>query len=350
MKLALGLHVSDFTSKNLSFARQIGADSLVLHLTDYKDINLSLEGVKSNNTVKFTNTDINIWSIDHLQSLQKIAKKYSLSIVAIENFDPGLWHDILLDGPNRDEQIEIVKYCIRNASKSGINVIHYNFSVAGIWGWYKAKLARGGATSIAFDVNKINVNEPIPSGMVWNMFYKEPDGSYVQSISHEKIWNRVGYFLHKVVPFADKHNVCLAAHPDDPPLDTLRQTARLINSPSNYFKLLDIYPNPSNGINFCLGTTQEMADGDVYEILSKLLIRKVVHIVHFRNVKGKVPKYYETFPDEGDINMKKIVELLNFYEYEGILMPDHTPEITCKAPWHAGMAFTMGYIKGLIEK
>jgi hypothetical protein len=25
--------------------------------------------------------------------------------------------------------------------------------------------------------------------------------------------------------------------------------------------------------------------------------------------------------------------------YDGVLIPDHTPQATCAAPWHAGMAY-----------
>ena len=34
--------------------------------------------------------------------------------------------------------------------------------------------------------------------------------------------------------------------------------------------------------------------------------------------------------------------------YDGVLIPDHTPQMACAAPWHAGMAFAMGYIKAAI--
>ena len=27
-----------------------------------------------------------------------------------------------------------------------------------------------------------------------------------------------------------------------------------------------------------------------------------------------------------------------------MIIPDHTPQMTCAAPWHAGMAHTIGFI------
>jgi mannonate dehydratase len=35
--------------------------------------------------------------------------------------------------------------------------------------------------------------------------------------------------------------------------------------------------------------------------------------------------------------------------YQGVLIPDHTPHTTCAAPWHAGMAFALGYIRSAMN-
>jgi mannonate dehydratase len=31
--------------------------------------------------------------------------------------------------------------------------------------------------------------------------------------------------------------------------------------------------------------------------------------------------------------------------FDGVIFPDHTPQMTCAAPWHAGMAHTIGYVE-----
>ena len=41
-------------------------------------------------------------------------------------------------------------------------------------------------------------------------------------------------------------------------------------------------------------------------------------------------------------------KLLKDNGYKGVLIPDHTPELHCKAPWHAGKAFAIGYMKALL--
>ena len=96
----------------------------------------------------------------------------------------------------------------------------------------------------------------------------------------------------------------LAAHPDDPPLPTLRQTARLVYKPELYQRLLDIAPSHANALEFCQGTISEM-DGemDVYEAIDRYAGQQKIAYVHFRNVRGKVPNYREVFIDEGDVDM-----------------------------------------------
>ena len=71
--------------------------------------------------------------------------------------------------------------------------------------------------------------------------------------------------------------------------------------------------------------------------------------MHFRNVTGTVPRYQEVFVDEGDIDMVRILRILRDNKFDGVLIPDHTPQMQCEAPWHAGMAFAMGYMKSAIS-
>jgi len=62
-----------------------------------------------------------------------------------------------------------------------------------------------------------------------------------------------------------------------------------------------------------------------------------------------VPEYYEVFVDEGDIDMVRVLKLLKEADYDGVLIPDHSPQMTCDAPWHAGMAYTLGWMKGVMQ-
>ena len=62
---------------------------------------------------------------------------------------------------------------------------------------------------------------------------------------------------------------------------------------------------------------------------------------------GKLDKEYNV--DEGDLDMLRVVRILSDNGYQGVIIPDHTPEMTCAAPWHAGMAFAMGYMRAAMR-
>ena len=115
--------------------------------------------------------------------------------------------------------------------------------------------------------------------------------------------------------------------------------------PDAYRRLLDLAPSPSNGIEFCQGTVAEMAGADVYDAIREYVSRGKVFYVHFRNVRGKVPNYREVFLDEGDVDMIRALRIYRECGYDGVLIPDHTPGTSCKAPWHAGMAYALGYVR-----
>ena len=351
MKLGLGLYRQSLTSENFRFAKQLGATHVVAHLVDYfggKDPSLS-KGDDARGW-GITRNQGKLWTVDELTALRKEIESHGLKLEALENFDPSHWHDVLLDGPKKKEQIEGVKRLIANIGKADIPIMGYNFSIAGVWGWIKEPAGRGQAESLVFDSNKIDLNTPIPNGMVWNMTY-DPNAlpGEVGTVTEEELWGRLGDFLKEIVPVAEECGVRLAAHPDDPPVESLRNAARLVNQPDKYQRLLDIVPSESNALEYCLGSVQEMSTGSLYENLQAFASEGKIAYVHARNVRGKVPHYQEVFVDEGDIDMARALSILKKSGFEGVIVPDHTPEVTCGAPWHAGMAHALGYLRALID-
>ncbi len=350
MHIGLGLYKSILTKSNLRFARQAGATHIVAQLVDY------IKGGDSPDLTRdyldgwgVTHPDDEAWSYDGLVRLRKHVESQGLTLGAIENFDPGHWYDILLDGPKRQAQIDTVKQIIQSAGKAGIPTIGYYFSIAGVWGWRSTGNGRGDAKSIEFDASNIDVNRPIPAGMVWNMTYDENAVGTVPSINREELWDRYSRFLDEVIPVAEEAGVRLVAHPDDPPLAEMRGSARLFHSHESYREVFKGSDSKAHGFEFCLGTLQEMKGGDVYSFLEESLKLDRIGYIHFRNVKGKVPHYREVFVDEGDLDMVRVMQILKKYDFKGIIIPDHTPEMTCNAPWHAGMAYALGYIKGVMQ-
>jgi mannonate dehydratase len=92
-----------------------------------------------------------------------------------------------------------------------------------------------------------------------------------------------------------------------------------------------------------------MTEGDVYESLDTYSRQGKLAYVHLRNVRGKVPFYRETFIDDGDVDALRLLRLLQKNHFQGVLIPDHAPQMTCAAPWHAGMAYTLGYLRAALQ-
>jgi mannonate dehydratase len=353
MKLGLGLYRHMLNRESYQFARQAGATHLVVHLVDYfKDrehhARPSADQPIGDNRGWGRAGDPNqLWTVEELVALRREINDAGLEFEAIENFDPAHWHDVLLDGPKKLEHLENCKTIIRRLGEAGIPIMGYNFSIAGVCGRVTGRFARGEAVSVGMDGP---VDAPMPRGMAWNMVVdpQAPEGT-IPSATSDQLWSRLQEFLDAVLPVAEAAGVRLAAHPDDPPLPTMRSQPRLVYRPELYQRLLDLRPSLASALEFCLGTIAEMTDGDVYEATDQYSRQGKLGYVHFRNVTGKVPHYREAFVDDGDIDMLRILRILKKNNYDGVLIPDHTPQMTCDAPWHAGMAFALGYMRAAMQ-
>lgn len=351
MKLGLGLYKHMLTRDNFKFAKQLGCSHLIVHLADYysREKGVVTATDEKNNYGKSAISDP-IWSLESMQDLQAMAREEGLEIFGIENFSPADWYDVLLDGPRKFEQIEFLKQIIRNAGSAGIRSFGYNFSFAGVWGHQRRTVARGGAVSACFNAHTLAIDTPIPDGEIWNMTYAEgTPGKYIAEIKSEMLWERLSWFLSEMLPVAEEAGVELALHPDDPPMPTLRRTPRLVYQPNLYQDVIDLYDSTSNKLEFCMGSVQEMSEGSLYDAIDTYASQGKISYAHVRNVKGKVPVYDEVFIDEGDIDMFKALRILKKHDFQGVLVPDHTPELVCDASWHAGMAYALGYIKAILE-
>jgi mannonate dehydratase len=343
------------TPENFAFAKQAGATHIIAHLVDY------FRGGAGHSATDdqplgtdwgwgLAGDPDQLWTLEELKGVRTATEAAGLKLEAIENFDPAHWGDILLDGPKRAQQIEDVKTIIRRLGEAGIPIMGYNFSIAGVAGRTKGNYARGHAPSVgmegAYDL-------PMPNGLVWNMVVDpmapSRDTGTIAPATHEQLWSRLQRFLDEVLPVAEKAGVRLALHPDDPPMPFIRGQPRLVYQPSMYQKVIDLNPSPANQLEFCVGSLAEMTEGDIYDVVDQYSRQNRLGYVHLRNVRDKVPYYKETFIDDGEVDVLRVLAILKKNKFEGVIIPDHAPQMSCDAPWHAGMAFAMGYIKAGIQ-
>jgi mannonate dehydratase len=339
IKIGLGLYPHLMNRESFAFAAQAGATHVVAHLPGWaRRVGRGLP-------------PSSMWTEDELGSLKQAMNDAGLEFYAIENFEVEHWYDVLLDGPRRDEQVANLHGLLRTMGRLGISVMGYNFSYANVWGRVMGPYARGGARTPAYLAAEAPVETPIPLGTVWGVQYDQsaPAGT-IGEVSEDVLWERYSRFVRDMIPVADEAGVKLAMHPADPPFGTLRGTARLVWKPEHYQRFFDLHPSPNHCAEFCQGTVAEMnGEMSVYEAIAKYTAMGRIAYVHFRNVRGTVPNYVEEFVDSGDVDMVKAIRLYHRNGFDGVLIPDHAPEMTCPAPWHAGIAYTLGWMRAVVK-
>ncbi|MBP6178318.1 MAG: mannonate dehydratase [Anaerolineales bacterium] len=240
--------------------------------------------------------------------------------------------------PGRDEEIATVCTLIENMGRLGIPVWCYEWMTD--FNWLRTSTntpSRGGSVVTSFDYDLVKDAPPTEEG----------------PISEEKLWETLEYFLKKVMPVAEKWNVKLAMHPDDPPLSPLRGVGRIMSSVDNFQRLLEIVPSPMNGITMCQGNFTLMTD-DLPAVIHKFGRQEKIFFVHFRDVRGDVKKYEETWHDEGKTDMLACLQAYKDINFEGVLRPDHVPTVEGDSNENAGYSsfgrlYAIGYIRGLRE-
>ena len=249
----------------------------------------------------------------------------------------------LAQDPQRDKDIEAVCKTIENAAAAGLRGLNYNFCIL-VNQRTENTYGRGGSSYSTFDFSK----------------YDNETFSEAGEVSREEAFDRIAYFLERIIPVAEANEIQMACHPNDPPAPILRGVERW-NYPvfEGMKRYAEIAESPYHGFNFCCGTVSEGLDDpgtEFYEILRYFGERKKLFNIHFRNIRGGLHNFQEVWPDEGHLDMHKVAQTLRAVEYPYMLMPDHAPghPDDPAPPGVSGRvrqawAFQFGYIIALIQ-
>ena len=316
MKLTLG--VSDFSDETFQFAAQLGVTHLKLNGGEFLD-----------------EQQRGAMQAGKLRPVQKRMREFGLNVgVVLLPQGEGTQHwNIRLGRPEREDEVRDVCSSIEVLGGEGVRTVEYVFNLAAVYGSESRPTARGGAVTRHFDYDKVRDSGQVPE---WQA-------------TEAAVWERIRFFLEHVVPVAERAGVKLACHHDDPPVPTIRGETRVLGSLEGMKRLVELVPSPANGLNFCQGTVTEMGV-DVIEAIRTFGSLGKIHHVHFRNVRGAIPRFQETFIDDGDVDMLAAMRAYKEVGYEGTIMPDHTPLLTGDTPWrHAGRAYAAGYMRALMK-
>ncbi len=88
---------------------------------------------------------------------------------------------------------------------------------------------------------------------------------------------------------------------------------------------------------------------EIFEVIPWFGARGKIFNVHFRNIKGKKLDFIEAFPDEGDMDMARVLAVYRDVGYPCMLIPDHVPQIDGRDPSGVAFAYCYGYIQALLD-
>jgi mannonate dehydratase len=239
--------------------------------------------------------------------------------------------------PERDRNIEDICQMLRNCARAGIFNVKYNFTIIGIPRTGTAP-GRGAARYSEFVFARAKPDLPL---------------TIAGRVDADTYWERITYFLERVVPVAEEYKVKIGLHPQDPGVPKgsgWRGVDAVLGSPDGLKKFVAIKESPYHGLNFCQGTVSEQLEKpgeQIFDVIRYFGSRKKIFNVHFRNIEGKFLDFRETFIDNGSVDMLKAMRAYKSVGYDGMLMPDHVPRIE-GVDSMTGFAFAFGYIKALI--
>ena len=301
------------------------------------------------------------WSVEGLLRFKERVESYGiqmdvialpLSATPIENSEnPNI---MLGKSPERDREIDDICNMIRNVARAGIPVAKYNLTILGVVRTEQTP-GRGRSLYSGFDFNKAKAGFGFGNAGKHDPNVPEPPLTIAGNVSEDDSWERITYFLKRVMPVAEEYKVKLACHPQDPAMPkgyAYRGVHRVIDNPEGLKKFLNITPSPFHGLMFCQGTLSESLQNPAKEILDVIRYfgsRNKIFAVDFRNIKGKFLNFQETSPDDGDVDMLQALRVYREVGYSGMLMPDHAPSIPGDVRERQAFAYALGYIQALVR-
>lgn len=307
-----------------------------------------------------------VWPEESIRRIKEECEKHHLIFDVVESIPVP--EDIKLGSANRDALIEVYCENIRRVAKYGVKCVCYNFMP--VFDWTRTQLdkrAADGSTSLVMYWNQLKGLDPLKEDIKlpgWDASYtreevKELIRRYGE-IGEEGLWENLAYFLHKIIPVAEKCGVVMAIHPDDPPYPIFG-LPRIITCEKNLDRFLAIVDSPFNSLTFCTGSLGCSSKNDIPAMVRKYSKMKRIGFMHIRNVlrikeEGQQEESFEEsshLSSAGSLDMYEIVKALTDNGFEGYVRPDHGRMVwgeTGKPGYGLyDRAMGMTYLNGLFE-
>ncbi len=335
-----------------------------------------------------------IWSVNEISKRKKAIESQGLRWSVVESIP--VHEDIKTKSGKYDEYIH--NYCatLSNLAECGIQTVCYNFMA--LLDWTRTNLKyhyQDGSHALAFNLRDFAIFdiylcdrpgaldeyshfnpeelESYYKGLTSqdlqelenNILHGLPGSEHSYSldafkkeherfsrISKEEYQENLVAFLKRIIPVAEKANVRLAIHPDDPPIPLLG-LPKIVSTEDDLRAILKSVDSPSNGFTFCTGSYGVNPLNDLPGMIERLGDR--LYFIHLRNVRREGDgNFVESDHLDGSVDMKAVVEkILQLMKNRGEMIPmrpDHghqmlddlTKEISPGYP-------AIGRLRGLAE-
>ncbi len=240
--------------------------------------------------------------------------------------------------PERNREIDHLHKVIQACASAGIPAFKYNLRV--LFGVRSGMTpGRGGASYSTWRFEDVA---------------EDPAEPEVGRVDADTFWERITYYLERVIPVCNEYKVRAMCHPHDPgvPPSGYKGVDRVLGTVEGLKRLVSIEESPYHGVNLCLGTTAEMLQDPARELPDVIRWfgeRGKIFNIHFRNIVGKRGDFHEVYPDNGDLNMPLLAEVLYEVDYPYMLMPDHMPPHPDDPGYSQAFAYGFGYIRAVLQ-
>jgi mannonate dehydratase len=260
----------------------------------------------------------------------------ALSFLTSSHIDREKRGAIMLgQSPERDRDIEDIQKMIAACAQAGIPCIKYNMSLLGVLRVERTP-GRGGSSYSTWRLADAKADPPL---------------TRAERVTEEMAWERITYFLERVIPVCEEYKVRFACHPHDPgvPPAGFQGIYRVLGTVEGMKKFVSIKESPYHGLNLCLGSTSENLNEpnrEIHDVIRYFGTRKKIFNIHFRNIRGQRDDFQEVYPDEGDMDMLQVMRTLYEVDYEYMVMPDHTPRHPDEPRRSSGFRFCLRIHQG----
>lgn len=173
-----------------------------------------------------------------------------------------------------------------------------------------AQMSESEAEALAYNLIIVTqgfINSAVESRSDFIVPFKTALESYHQ-IGETRLRENFSRFIRSVIPVAEKLNIKMCIHPDDPPFPLLG-LPRIASTMEDFEWIFAQAPSLHNGLTFCMGSLGARKENNLLLMVERFAER--VHFAHLRNLKHlEGGRFFESGHLDGDLDLVGVIDRL----------------------------------------